>query len=117
MEISFKNKKFQKSFNLGGELEKEYGKERAKKIRRRLGELKAAQNLMHFYPPKSPPARCHELTQGKAGKEKQLSVDLDHPYRLIFVPNHDPIPLLSDGGLDWEKVTAITIINIQDTHE
>lgn len=72
---------------------------------------------MDFHPPKSPPARCHELTQGKAGKAKQLSVDLDHSYQLIFIPNHDPIPLLSSGGLDWSHVTAITIIDIQDTHK
>lgn len=117
MKIYFKNKKLQKLFNLNGELEKTHGKERAKKIKIRLAELVAAENLMDFYPPKSKPARCHELTQGKAGKEKQLSVDLDHPYRLIFVPNHEPVPLLSDGGLDWSQVTAITIIDIQDTHE
>lgn len=117
MKISFKNKKLQKLFNLSSELEKEHGKERAKKIRRRLGELEVAQNLKHFYPPKSKPARCHELTQGKAGKERQLSIDLDHPYRLIFIPDHEPIPLLPDGGLGWSQVTAIIITDIQDTHE
>jgi len=38
-----------------------------------------------------------------------LSVDLDHPHRLIFLPDHDPVPLLPDGGLDWSRVTAIMI--------
>ncbi|MCL2266890.1 MAG: hypothetical protein FWC17_03890 [Treponema sp.] len=52
------------------------------------------------------------------GKQKgMLSVDLDHPYRLLFVPDHDPVPLKSDGGLDWKQVTAITITEIEDTHE
>jgi proteic killer suppression protein len=54
------------------------------------------------------------LAQGK--RKGQLSVDLDHPYRLIFVVNHDPVPVLPDGGLDWSKVTAIKILGVEDTH-
>ena len=84
-------------------------------IRLRMQELRAALSLKDFLPPKSGPIRCHELTQGR--RKGQLSVDLDHPYRLIFVPNHEPIPVKPDGGLDWEQVTAITIIGIEDTHE
>jgi proteic killer suppression protein len=58
--------------------------------------------------------RCHELTGDRAG---QLSIDLDHPYRLIFSPNHDPIPERDAGGLDWSRVNAIRILEIADTHE
>jgi len=114
LDISFKNTKLKKEFNEGKQLEKVHGILRAKKIKNRLTELRAASNLYDFWPPKSGPARCHELT----GKQKgQLSVDLDHPYRLIFVPNHNPVPLKSDGGLDWKQVTAIKITGIEDTHE
>ena len=52
-----------------------------------------------------------------ADAKSQLSVDLDHPYRLIFTPAHDPVPRLEDGGLDWSQVTAITILGVEDTHE
>jgi proteic killer suppression protein len=69
-----------------------------------------------LWPPNLPPARCHELTEGRRGNESQLSVDLDHPYRLIFVPGHNPIPRRPDGGLDWGMVTEIKIIGIEDTH-
>ena len=65
-------------------------------------------------PPNRGPERCHELTGGRKG---QLSVDLEHPYRLIFIPNHEPIPRKPDGGLDWKLVTSIMIIGIEDTHE
>lgn len=37
-------------------------------------------------------------------------------YRLIFIPDHDPVPRLKDGGLDWSKVTAIKILGVEDTH-
>jgi proteic killer suppression protein len=50
-------------------------------------------------------------------RARQLSLDLDHPYRLIFEPAHNPIPRKDDGGLDWSKVTAIIIIGVEDTHE
>jgi hypothetical protein len=60
------------------------------------------------------PGRCHELREDRAG---QLSLDLDHPYRLIFEPADNPIPLKPDGGIDWKKVTAIRIIGVEDTHE
>ncbi len=115
MDISFKSTRLARSFNEGTQLERTHGALRAKKIRIRLKELRAAESLMDFWPPKSPPGRCHELTEGK--RSGQLSVDLDHPYRLIFIPNHDPVPTREDGGLDWSHVTAIKILGVEDTHD
>jgi len=43
-------------------------------------------------------------------------VDLEHPYRLLFVPAHSPVSTKEDGGLDWAGVTEIEIIEIVDTH-
>ncbi len=114
MDISFKNKKLAKSFNEGAQLEKLHGAKRARKIRVRMAELRAAASLNDFWPPYSGAARCHEL---KGNLKGTLSVDLDQPYRLIFVPNHDPIPEHDSGGLDWAQVTAIKILKIEDTHE
>lgn len=93
---------------------KTHGAARAQKIKVRMKELRGASCLHDFWPPKSPPSRCHELTQGQ--RSGQISVDLDHPYRLIFVPANDPVPRLADGGLDWSRVTAIMILGIEDTH-
>lgn len=115
MDISFRNRKREKEFNEGTQLEKVHGTRRAGKIRLRMAEFRAAASLMDFWPPKSGPGRCHELTQGK--RKGQLSVDLDHPYRLIFTPAHDPVPTREDGGLDWSQVSAITILGVEDTHE
>jgi len=114
LDISFKNRKLEKEFNEGKQLEKVHGSLRAKKIRLGMTELRGATCLNDLGPPMSGPLRCHEL---KGGRKGQLSVDLDQPYRLIFVPNNDPVPQKADGGLDWKLVTAITIIGIEDTHE
>lgn len=83
----------------------------ARKLQQRLMELKAASCLADIS--KVPPPRCHQLS-GDRGV--QLSVDLEHPYRLLFIPANDPIPVKQDGGLDWAKVTEIEIVEIVDTH-
>ena len=92
---------------------KAHGPLRTKKLKIVLAQLWAASSLAVFAPPMSPPHRCHELTGNRKG---QLTVDLDHPYRLVFVPNHNPLPLRAEGGLDWKSVTAIEIKAIEDTH-
>jgi len=82
-----------------------------RKLQQRLMELKAAPCLDDIS--KVPPPRCHPLSGDRDG---QLSVDLEHPYRLLFIPANDPIPVAQDGGLDWTKVTEIEIVEITDTH-
>jgi len=74
-------------------------------------ELQAARTLSDIL--RVPPARCHELTDNRKG---QLSVDLDHPYRLFFIPANTPVPYGLDGGLDWTRVTEIEIIGMDDPH-
>ena len=91
---------------------KTFGTIRAKKLKIVLTQLNAARNL-GFAPPMSPPHRCHELAGNRKG---QLTVDLGHPYRLFFVPNHNPLPERAEGGLDWKLVTSIEIIEIEDPH-
>ena len=80
-------------------------------IRKRLDEMRAAESLqtLRFLPQ----ARCHELKGNLAGC---LSVDLEHPYRLIFRPANEPIPKKPDGGLDWGSITAVEIMRVEDTH-
>lgn len=111
MEVFFRNKKLEKSCNSEKEMLKTHGANRTKKLKTRLMELSAADHLAQI--PRVPPPRCHELSNNRKG---QLSVDLDHPYRLIFIPANDPVPRKEDGGLDWEAVTQIEILEIADTH-
>jgi proteic killer suppression protein len=81
-------------------------------IRRRLDDFAAAQVLSDIS--KLPQVRCHELSGDRSG---MLAVDLEHPYRLIFIPADDPIPLKADGGLDWNNVRTIKIVEIADYHQ
>lgn len=111
MEISFTNKKVAKTCSSAKQMQADHGKRMAEKIQQRLTELKAAETLADMR--NLPGARCHELKGNLAGK---LAVDLVHPDRLVFSPDHDPRPELPDGGLDWQQVTKIVIEGIGDYH-
>ncbi len=105
-----------KLFEDSSALQKKYGADCTVRIIMRITAIRAAETLKDFWPSK-PPARCHELNMGVRKKTFQLSMDLRHPLRLIFIPDHNPVPVLSDGGLDWGSITAVKIIAIEDTHE
>ena len=111
MDITFLSKKLAKLASSERELTRTFGKEVALKIMARLADMNAASCLAEVS--RVPPARCHELHQDRAG---HLAVDLKHPHRLIFRPTAQPPPAKADGGLDWDKVTAITITDICDYH-
>ena len=110
MDISFRDRRLVKQFSEQRLLQKKHGAVRARKIIQRLSTLQAAETLEDM---RTLPGRCHELTGDRAG---QLALDLDGPFRLIFEPDHEPIPRRDDGGLDWTAVTAVTIIGVEDYH-
>ena len=91
-----------------------FGSVMAKKIKLRLNSLSAAESLGDFWPPLSGPERCHEL----AGELKsKFSVDLKHPYRLIFEPDSElDLPPPDNAKLRWQSITIIEITGIEDTH-
>ena len=111
MEVSFASKSMQKRCSQEKALQKHWGKNLARKLKQRLAELRAATTLQDIG--RTPPARCHEP---KGKRKGQLSVYLEHPYRLIIKPDHSPLPRKKDGGLDWESVTKVVVIEVVDYH-
>ena len=111
MDINFSSNKLEKIFNSEKALVKTYGAINGRLIIRRMGVLDAALSLADVSHKK--PERRHELTGNRKG---QFSVDLEHPFRLYFKPNHAPIPVKMDGGIDLAGVTAVTILKVEDPH-
>jgi proteic killer suppression protein len=109
LEVSFDDPGLAEAFRDMWVLRKKHGAVRAKKIEQRLKHLAAVETLADM---RSMPGRCHELHGDRAG---QLSLDLDHPYRLLFRPAGNPAPG-PGGGLDWSAVRAVAVIGIEDTH-
>jgi plasmid maintenance system killer protein len=110
MDICFTNSRLDTLCNSDKKLRGRYGPRMAGLIKQRLLDLSAAENLEVM---RHLPGRCHELTQNLKGC---LAVDLVHPDRLAFQPNHNPIPRKGDNGLDWKRVTAIEVVGIGDYH-
>lgn len=111
MEISFRTRKLQKEFSSGITLKRNYGNRMALTIMARVGVLKNAGSLQKV--PATPPERRHQL---KGRRDEQFAVDLVHPYRLVFEPDHSKLPRNEDRGIDLERVTAIRILEVVDYH-
>ena len=111
MEIYFRTKRLAALGTEHKTAVKKLGAPNARRLAQRLQELEAAETLDELR--NLPGPRCHELTGDRKG---QLSVDLDHPFRLIFKPAEEPPPRKVDGGLDWRRVTSVIVVGIDDTH-
>ena len=111
MEISFVNKKLAKLLNNAKDTLRAYGPDNGKRILLRLQQIAAASSLKDLA--KLPQTRVHQLT---ANRDEQISVDVKHPYRLLLVPDHEETPRKKDGGLDWTRISKVTVTEITDTH-
>jgi plasmid maintenance system killer protein len=112
LDIIFRTKKLQKECNDFRMLQRTHGARRAILIRRRLDELRAANSLAEIT--QLPGPRMHQL---KGDRQGQISLDLDHPYRLLLVVANNPIPQRDNGNINLAKVTAVMIFSIEDTHD
>ncbi|WP_368502817.1 type II toxin-antitoxin system RelE/ParE family toxin (plasmid) [Alkalihalophilus sp. As8PL] len=113
MDIYYKTKKLKKKLDNPREMVKEWGSEQAKKLMRRLNEIKSVDCLADLYD--LPAVKCHQLSNNR---DNQFAVTLKEPYRLIFEPYHEeePVPLKADGGFDTSRISSILIIEVVDYH-
>lgn len=110
MDIKFDDKKLRKLANDPRKCKQEMGERRATLFLKRLTDLRDAETLEDV---RNLPGRYHELKETRKG---QWSCDLDHPYRLIFIPQENPIPTNEDGQYIWFEIVGIEVIEIVDYH-
>jgi plasmid maintenance system killer protein len=103
MDLSFENKKAQKTFESKKLLTRNYGRKIANKVMSRLKELEAVDNLNEV----SPTCRPHQLQGDMLGK---IAVDLDKKLRLIFKPRNSNLPY------KLCEIKEIVILEIVDYH-
>jgi proteic killer suppression protein len=89
---------------------KRWGADHWSLLKRRLATLTAAPTLQDV---EGAPGRCHQLRADRAG---EFAVNLWSSYRLVFEPDHNPLPLRDDGGIDRARVTKIVIKEVVDYH-
>jgi plasmid maintenance system killer protein len=111
MNITFISRGLARQFGSEGMLVKTYGQATAKRIMSRMAVLNAVSNLSDL--PTDLPTRRHKLG---GRRRNQFAVDVSPNMRLVFTPNHDPMPTRKDGGLDLASITDITILEVTDYH-
>src|SRR5215212_1986318 len=101
MKLSFAGKKLERELTKAAVMARAYG-DRSKRLKMRLDLLAAAPTLANV--PMEPPTRLHPLSHEWVG---HFAVDITGNWRLIFRPNHDPVPTLETGGPDLKAITAV----------
>jgi len=111
MDILFKTSKLRKTLSSESLLVREFGKENARVIMRRMVTLDRADCLADI--PAQRPTRRHALSGKRKG---QYAIDAKHPFRIILEPADDPVPVREDGSVDLQRVTSIRIQGVEDYH-
>jgi proteic killer suppression protein len=57
------------------------------------------------------------MHQLKGERQGQISLDLDHPYRLLITVANVPVPKKDNGSINLSKVTEVMILGVEDTHD
>ncbi|MBH2018499.1 MAG: killer suppression protein HigA [Burkholderiales bacterium] len=109
MKINFKDKKVRELCEKQAVAVKKLGPVCARKLRSRLDDLEAAAQVTDLVA-----GNPHPL---KGDRDGQFAVDLAGGFRLVFEPDHSPVPLRPDGGIDWSQVSIVCIEYIGDYHD
>lgn len=109
MQINFKDKKVRELCEKQAVAVKKLGHVCARKLRSRLDDLEAAGQVTDLVA-----GNPHPL---KGDRDGQFAVDLAGGFRLVFAPDHDPVPQRPQGGIDWSQVCIVCIEYIGDYHD
>jgi len=109
IEITFRDQELERAFRHDETARKRFG-QAARAFQRRIKQFEAAPTLATLA---ATPAACRPVPGTKDGL---LAARLSNRELVVFVPNHEPVPLLRDGGLDHSRVTQIQIWSVEDVH-
>ena len=83
----------------------------AGKIIKRLDDMKAAENLEVLF---TLPGNHHPL---KGDKKGQFACYLEHPYRLVYEPGNEPLPINENNELISIFVKSVETAQRNDAEE
>jgi proteic killer suppression protein len=105
LELAFAKKSLRQVCEREANAKRDLGAKIAEKLRRRLADLRAATCVKDLVA-----GRPREL---KGARHRQIAVDLCEGFGIIFCANHNSVPTLESGGVDWAKVSRIKILRIE----
>lgn len=110
IEIRWTDRKLEKSCQSDRQAQRHWGADQWRLLKRRLASIDAAETLQDL---KNVPGRFHPLG---ADRKQEFSLSLWGQYRLVFIADDDPLPLLDDGGIDQSQVRRVAIKEVVDYH-
>jgi toxin HigB-1 len=110
IEISWSSRRLEKVCADDRQGQRHWGADNWKILKRRLAALLGAPTLADM---ENAPGNCHQLSADRAG---DFAISLWGSYRLVFQPDHNPVPTLKDGGIDTTLITKIEIKEVVDYH-
>ena len=110
MKITYRDKKLRKLCKNSREAMRKLGADSARKLQSRHSDMEAAASVEELPPLGNP----HPLSGDRKG---QFSIGLAGGVRLVFEPDHNPVPRRVDLGVDWRRVTEVRIVFIGDYHD
>jgi proteic killer suppression protein len=109
LEISFADKLLRQLCENEAIAKRKLGTKVAEKLKRRLADLRAATCIKDLAT-----VRPYEL---EGIHQKQIALDLCDDYRIVLCANHNSVPLLDSGAIDWSMVNRVKILRIEGTHD
>jgi toxin HigB-1 len=110
IEISWSDRRLEEACSSDRVGARRWGPGNWRRLKLRLASLAAAPTLRDMA---GVPGNCHQLRADRAG---EFAVYLWGSYRLVFEPDHNPLPGLPDGGIDRGRITKIVIKEVVDYH-
>ena len=108
LELTFDSRLLRRRCENKAKAQNDFGDKVAKKLWARLADMRAAESPKDLLA-----GRPTVLTYAN---RECMSVALLHGFRILFCPNHNSVPLLKDGSVDWALISRIKILQIEGDH-
>lgn len=108
MELAFDKKSLRELCENEEKAKRDFGVKVAENLKRRLADLRAAKSAKDLV--------AGRPREHKGSEHRHISIDLCENYRILFCANHNVIPELESGDVDWSKVSRIKILQIERDH-
>jgi len=108
LELAFAKKSLRQLCESEAKAKRDLGVRMAEKLTRRLADLRAATCVKDLVA-----GRPRELD---GARHRHIAVELCNGARIVFCANHNAIPMLESGGVDWSRVSRVKILRIESDH-
>ena len=108
MELAFSTKALRAVCENEERAVRELGAESANALKRRLGDLRAADNVTDLIAGNPRPA---------SSSNEHLMLDLEEGSAIILSVNHTTVPRLRSGAIDWSNVSRVKVLRIEKAND